>query len=370
MTLKNIFVFLIVLLVLVAGALGFYNFFFKKEALPITEDGDEIKPSTEAKIKIVSQEPVLAPIIDNDKIKYYLKENGNVFQSDFDGENLERISSNILQGLEFILWSPDKTKVIGIFSVEGGKEIKKHFYDYETKESILLNQNIQWISWAPEENKIAYQYLNPKTEDNFISTANPDGSNWKNILKTRIKDPIVEWPAKNQVSIRTKPSGLAQSALYTINSADGDFQKILSDIYGLTALWSPSGEKLLFSETDKDGKNLKLKTADKNGQNIKELNILTWPEKCAWSQDERIIFCAVPRVIPDDAIWPDDYYKGLFRTTDDFYKVNLETNEKSPLIEADKIGGEYDATKIFLSPQEDYLFFVNKKDGLLYNLRP
>jgi Tol biopolymer transport system component len=184
-----------------------------------------------------------------------------------------------------------------------------------------------------------------------------------------MKDLIVEWPSADQISIRTRPSGLAQSVLYTINPSTSDFQKVLSDIYGLTVLWSPSGEKILFSETDNNGHNLKLKVANKDGQIVKELDITTWPEKCVWSQDERIIFCAVPRGLPTTAIWPDDYYKGLFSTVDDFYKINLETNQKTLLVETEQTKTGYDASQLILSPQEDYLIFVNKKDGLLYSLR-
>lgn len=373
---KKILIILIILLILVSGTLAVYNLFFKKEALLITEPEKDLpvqkKPtalSPAVKIKAISQGPVLGPTIAGQKIKYYLAENGNVFQSNFDGSNLERLTSDVLQGLKQILWSPDKTKVIGVFSAAGEEEIKKYFYNHQTKQSALLNQNIQWLNWSKTEDKIAYWYFNPQTEDNFISSANPDGSNWKNIFKIRMKDLIVEWPAKELISVRTKPSGLAPSDLFALNLLTSDFKKILGDIYGLTLIWSPAGEKILFSETNNNGQNLKLKIADKNGKILKALDILTLPEKCVFSQDERFIFCAAPRAIPGQAVLPDDYYKGTFSAADDFYKINLETNQKTPLIEPAQIETEYDANQLLLSPQEDYLFFVNKKDGLLYSLK-
>lgn len=368
--LKKILIILIILLILVAGTLAVYNFFFKKEA-PLAEKEEKTeettKPSPAAKIKAISSEPILAPVVDGQKIRYYLAESGNVFESNFDGSDLERISSNILQGLKYILWSSDKNKVIGIFEKDG--EIKKYFYDYQTKKSVLLNQNIQWLTWSPDSRQIAYQYYNPQTEDNFISLANPDGLEWQNIFKTRMKDLIIEWPTQNRVSVRTRPSGLAQSELYILNPSTSAFQKVLGGIYGLSALWSPAGEKILFSQTNNDGRNLKLKTAGQNGQILKELDILTLPEKCVWGQDERFIFCAAPRTLPSQVVLPDDYYKGAFSTIDDFYKINTETNQKTLLIEPEQTEGDYDAIQLLLSAQEDYLFFVNKKDGLLYSLK-
>ena len=372
MTPKKILIILISLLILVIGILVIYNFFFKETTRPEVELEEEIteevlKPWPAAKIKVISQEPVLSPIIDGQKIKYYSAANGQIFQINFDGSDLTRISSLILQGLLKVLWSPEQTKAITILS-ENGK-VKKYLYDYRTKQSTLLNPHIQWIAWSPAGHQIAYQYENPATGDNNISLAQPDGSNWQNIFKTRMKNLIVQWPGFNQISIQTPPSGLAQSVLYTINPETGHFQKVFSDIYGLTILWSPQGDKILFSQTNEQGRNLRLKIADKNGRIVQALDWQTLPEKCVWSQDNRTIFCALPRAIPSRAVWPDDYYKGLVTTADDFWKINLETNQKKLLIKRGQMAEDYDARQLFLSPQEDYLFFVNKKDGLLYSLK-
>lgn len=375
---KKILIILIILLILVIGTLVIYNFGLKKE-VPLAEEKiapeeeilpgpkKEIKPSPAAQIKAISQEPVLAPTTDGQKVKYYLVSNGNVFESNFDGSDARRISSNTLQGLSKIIWSPDKTKVIGIF--QENDKIKKYLYDYQTRQSTLLNENIQWLTFSPWGDKIAYQYYHPLTEDNSISLANPDGSNWQNIFPTRMKDLIVEWPSLDQISIRTRPSGLSQGSVSLIDSSTGHFKTVLTNFYGLSALWSPLANKILFSSTDSQGKNLKLKIADKNGQIINNLDIVTLPEKCVWGQDERALFCAVPRLIPERALLPDDYYKGLFALTDDFYKINLETNQKSLLIRAEEMTKNYDATQLLLDTQEKYLFFVNQKDGLLYGLK-
>ena len=91
-------------------------------------------------------------------------------------------------------------------------------------------------------------------------------------------------------------------------------------------------------------------------------------DKCVWSKDDRTVFCAVPQQISENAVWPDDYYKGLTIVNDDFYKINLETGEKTKIAGSQE-GYGYDAQELFLSPKEDYLFFVNRRDGLLYILK-
>jgi len=370
MSLKKIFIILIILLILVVGLLVVYNFLLKKEEpTPSVTPPDTTTPTTSptGPIKAISQESILDPVIDGQKVKYYLKNNGYVFESNFDGSDQTRISSNILTDLSKVIWSSNKDKVIAIFDDEG--EVKKYLYDYQAGKSTLLNQDIRHIAWSPNEDKIAYQYYNSQTEDSNISIADPDGSQWTNVFATRMKNLIVEWPSSDQVAIRTKPSGLAQSIVYTIDLATGDFQKVISETYGLTVLWSPLGDKLLFSETDNRGKNLKLKIADLTESTIQELDFVTLPEKCVWSQDNRTLFCAIPKTISTLAALPDDYYKGLIIFADDFWRINLDVGEKIQIYATEnEEATSYDAKELFLSPLEDYLLFINKRDDRLYSL--
>ena len=133
--------------------------------------------------------------------------------------------------------------------------------------------------------------------------------------------------------------------------------------------WSPQGDKILYSKTGSNGKGIGLYLSPKNGSTETNLGLYTLIEKCAWSLDNRTIFCAIPKNISQDNVFPDDFYKGSFVSDDDFWKINLESNEKTVLLEEWEKGyATYDATDLFLSPLENYLFFVNKRDGLLYSI--
>ena len=380
MTPKKILIILIIILLIVISILIGYNFFLKKD-LPInTKDTSGIFPQSDSaspptktgaslsgQIKPISQEPVLGMIIDGIKVRYYSANNGNVFESNLDGSGLTRISSVVLTGLVKIIWSPDKNKTIAIFN--DNEQIKKYFYEFNTQINTSLDKNIRWVAWSPAGHKIAYQYYDPQNKDNNISVAEPDGSQWNNIFNTRMKNLIVEWPNSELVSIRTKPSGLAQSVIYTINLTDNKFKKILDETYGFTVLWSPLGDKLLFSETDSQGKNLKLKIADLKQSTIKELSLATLPEKCVWSQDNRTIFCAIPKDISDLATLPDDYYKRTVSFNDDFWRMNLDTEEILKIFESkNEQATAYNAKELLLPPLENYLLFINQKDNLIYSL--
>ncbi len=388
MNTKRIFVIALVLLVIISGALLAYNFIFKKTAaepaasetpgaLPLTpsdrnsgsgsENGGGNASPASLKLKAISKERVVSATLGEDgkTVKYYTRANGNVFESDFDGLELKKTSATTLANLLKAVWSGDKQKVIGIFS-ENGKT-KKYFYDYNTNQSSLLNDKIGYVSWSPDSKKICYQFSESSGRSN-ISTANPDGTGYKNIFKTRLDNLIIEWPIKEKISLRQPASGLSQNFLYALNSDNGDFVRVLSDIYGLSVKWSPKADKILFSSTDALGKGPHLTLADESGANFKELKLSGIADKCIWSKDDKTIFCALPQQISEYATWPDDYYKGTLIIDDDIYKINLETGEKTKIIGSGE-SGSFDAQELFLSPKEDYLFFTNRKDGLLWSLK-
>ena len=385
--LKKILIILVIVLILALVVFLVYNFFFKKPAeeaggpggLPAGQGGappagggggETTTSSPELKIKSLSTERILAPTLSADKTKviYYSAENGNVWQVSFDGSDTTRISSAVLNNLVKIIWSPDKTKVVSIYQ-DTAENITKNIYDYKTGKVSPLGYYVQEIAWSPTGDKIAYQYTNDTTNENNISTANADGTKWQNVFQTRMKNITLDWVG-SEISFYEKPSGIAPSSLFLLNPLTKNLTKVLSDIYGLSVKWSPQKDRVLYSKTASNGKNISLYVAKKDGSNEINTAISTVIEKCVWSQDNRTIFCAIPKNINEAAILPDDFYKGSFTADDEFWKINLDTDEKTALLQSWERDNEiYDAVDLFLSPLEDYLFFVNKKDGLLYSIK-
>ena len=179
-----------------------YNFFIKKPekgngsgsgGLPQGEEGEFIPeeegfvPDPELKVKVISTDPVLSPVLTKDKSNViYYHTNGEVWQSNFDGSELTQVSDAVLDDLVKIIWSPDKDKVISIFEDSAGN-VAKYSYSYTTGKAVPLDTYINYITWSPD-NTIAYQYQNDISDVINISTANPDESGYIEVLITRMKN--------------------------------------------------------------------------------------------------------------------------------------------------------------------------------------
>jgi hypothetical protein len=100
------------------------------------------------------------------------------------------------------------------------------------------------------------------------------------------------------------------------------------------------------------------------------IGVKTMPEKCVWNKDSTILYCAVPRYITGTR-YPDLWYQGEISFADDLWKIDVANNTTTNLVDSTsfKGGEEVDGIKLSLDENEDYLFFVNKKDSYLWGLR-
>ncbi len=229
-----------------------------------------------------------------------------------------------------------------------------------------MSPNFKYISWSPDGDKIAYHYFNQQTEEGFISIADPDGKNWQNLTPVLPKDLKVEWPQKNKISFYNPfPSSLGESDLYSVNPENtGPLQKILSKKYGLGINWSPSGNSLLLSSSENSGANPKLYILNETlGE--KSLDIDGLAGKCVWSKSEKYVYCALPQNAASDTKLPQDWYAGKFLSRDFLFKIDVESREKTQITKE----SEYDFSNLSLSPDENYLYFINKESGFLYGVK-
>lgn len=367
---KKLLIIFLILFLSSAFALGVYNFIILPHRADIGRPGTEqdiLKREEDQKNRVfaISKEAVIGQAISADKahLVYYLKSNGNVIQADLDGRNTKTISSYFISNISRIEWSPEKDKA-ACSRIENNQEIN-YIYSYNEKKKYDLSSNLGNIRFSPNNKKIAYNFINSAGE-NSISIADSDGANWNAILNTRLSNPEIQWIDSLKIAIYEHPSYKKSSSILIVDTSDSHLDRILSGKYGLAAKFSPDGKKLVYSAVNSEGKELKMAIYNISESKEQKIETKTFAEKCAWSVNNRHIFCSVPQNMPYDNL-PDQFYSSKFSSKDILIKIDSQTGEEEVILpKIDSLN--IDARELFLSPTEDRIYFINHIDEKLYGV--
>lgn len=323
--------------------------------------GEVIEIGAGQKLIRITDFPVVSPTLnkEGDKLLFYKKDGGGLFTSDFNGQAQEKISNLTILGMIEALWSPAKDRA-AVFYLD--QETLKSFLHIGTSSVAILPQNIKSFSWSPDGKSLAH--LLTSNERSGLTAADSSGKNQKIIYATPLFDAQIAWVSADKIALQTAPSGLAPGYLFTLNKSSGAFNKVGRGFYGLTSLWSPDGTRVLISLTNSEGKNLKTASEDSSGKIEMELKIKTLAEKCVWINNKEL-YCAVPKFILPETIWPDDYLQGKINTADAIFYINLDQKEEKEILAEQ----EFDIANLLAAKNKDYLFFVDRITGSLWSLK-
>ncbi|MBX4211445.1 MAG: hypothetical protein KW806_01465 [Candidatus Yanofskybacteria bacterium] len=298
------------------------------------------------RLQVISTHQVTSavPSSERNKILFYEKGSGKVFETMLDQPKENTVSNARLANFIKTVWSPSTKEVISEFS--SGNRFR--YFNYETKRVALFPTGTQSVAFAPDGNKVAY--FRTQGEQGSLFIAQPDGSYATSILVSRITDMALRWPEPETITLETAQGTKEEKEVWTI-TPEGSLTRILESKKELETLWSPSGEKLLYSALDDQGQ-LKLFSKTKASLTEQELPTLSRASQCAWSKGEVLVVCAVPQE----------------SGSNQFVEVNLETMETTPIFSGGLNDPTISATDLFFAPGEHYLIFRNSLDNLLYSL--
>lgn len=318
-------------------------------------------------IVFVSRTPYLGATLgpDSRKIRYFDQVSQSFIEADFSGTNPIKLLDTDFKNISDVLWSPDKSKAIAVLDAAGARQYR--LIDLATGEKINFSPELRAFAFSPASDKIAYNFFDHQKGINKIEVADISGKNWQELSKIRIQDLDIRWPQNGKLALSSLSSALNPSPLFLLDIAGGGLAKIIPESFGLEALWSPKGDKIIYSLVDENGQGPMLKTAGATGAEIKDLKISTFAKKCAWSTDNRHLFCAIPTYWPQKLFLPDDYWRGFFNSDDQIVKINLDTGEETMVFSPSE--NLPDIQNLFSEPGDEYLFFTNKKDGLFYAIK-
>jgi len=320
-------------------------------------------------------------------VEYVEKESGNVYEVKMEDMSVGRLSHSLITRVSEAFFGNDGKSVVLRYIKNNSETVTSFILDLSkaVRESVseaAATTTPSSEASFPNGKFLASGISNVKvssdTKSLFYFTKTSDFENrvavgslfdfQKNTFKDVFLSPFSEWLplySDNSVALlQTKASQNVPGFLYLFNIKSGDLQKILGDIPGLTALPSPDNQKILYSKSNRGG--LTLHIYDRKTSKTTDVSVQTLPEKCVWKKDNVSIYCAVPNPLPGGE-YPDAWYQGIVSFNDNIWKIDSSTGEAVSFFVPQSLTVQLlDMTNLSLSPSEDFLFFISKRDSSLW----
>lgn len=214
-------------------------------------------------------------------------------------------------------------------------------------EEIKLNKNIKEKVFSKDKKKIAYHYFASPSDGpegqaygaSNISISNPDGSDYKIIIKTRIQNIKLFWPSEDMISFYNSDE---PSELFSLAISSQELTKLVGPLYNFSALWAPDGKSFVYSGSASPKEKTGLFWHNPGEQIYTDIEIGAIASGCAWSVDNNTMFCS------DET---------------GFWKIDVKNKTRESIYQ----NPSYIAKKMILPPLENHLIFKNK-DGFWYSL--
>ncbi len=229
-----------------------------------------------------------------------------------------------------------------------------------------LLSNILDLSISPDGKQILYMIPAGTELLGFIS--DPLGKNQRRVFGSEFTGWLSQWATKDTLLFTVKATGYGKGYAYTTDVTKGGFTKAIGNMTGLTTLMSPDGRYILFSRNTANGPALGL--LNTQNKQVRDLNVLTLPEKCVWGRQSLVVYCAVPNSIPTGEVYPDSWYQGIVSFNDSLWSIDVTGVYDNQLLvtpEAQEGGGQpVDGIRLSVDDTNKYLYFMDKQTGTLW----
>ena len=307
-------------------------------------------------------------------LRYVEKTTGNIYQTFADKIEERKFSSTIIPKIYEAFFGNKGETVIMRYLKGDGKTIAtfvgnlpKEYLGGDIAENneikgSFLPDNIRDLNLSSDTLNLFYLF---DVGDGVVGTT----LNLSNNKKVQVFDSLFTewlsfWPNNKAITLTTKPSFGVPGYMYLLNLSNKNLSKTISGVNGLTTLASLDGKLILYGDN-----NLFLKIYHTDTKTVDSLGTRTLPEKCVWGKASDIIYCAVPKST-GSAEYPDAWYQGEVSFTDQIWKIDIKTGKAEIVADpAEIVGEEIDAIKLTMDTDANYLFFVNKKDSYLWELK-
>jgi Tol biopolymer transport system component len=377
---KKVFLISSIILGIVLILLAVYNFSFRNNVNnPLVDTKKTIEVKSETPSPIIQKEEAIVALTDEKIVSpmYNSKDDSVVYFVPTSRE-IKRVSADTKEVVSIMTlsgeplraqWSPLQTQALVEYQI--AQDVGWYLVDIDKKTETPLKKGIETPTWTNMGDQIIYKYYDETTKDRSLNIANPDGSGWKKIGESPFKTmSATVMPQSSLFVFWNQGDAFEETSLRSMSLIGSDVKTIFSGKFGADYAFSPDGQKILMSSTNaKGGKTPMLGLLLNKGTQYQNLLIPTMVTKTVWAKNNKSIYYALPGSLPDNAVIPNDYFSKTLLTQDTFWKVNIETAEKSRIVETKDITKGYDASSLMINDDETMLVFVNRSDDRLYRIK-
>jgi len=405
---KIIISLIVVVIIIVLAFLGWY-FFVRDQSVPLTDiisgaapfgSGDDLQPTTDnqqlttntvgdggdsfmstdefgsptASLFRISNTPVAGFIILNNSsssafVRYVDRATGHILDIDLATLEKTKVANQTIPKVYEAYFRSDGLAVL-VRTLKDDTDVVENLSlslappqageDLYTISSTIIRGDIGSI--AVGSNDTIFYALRDTTS--IVSSAFSGGG-----FKTLYTSPFTNWglsASGGALVIYTKASATVGGYVYTLDG--GSLVKIIGPMNGLVVTPNSSGTKVLLSYAD--GPQTKMLIKNLKDNSLYEISPASLAEKCVWGRkNTSLIFCGSPST-DIGSNEPDGWYKGVTSFSDRVWLFDTVKETSQVLVEPEVLlGVGVDVISPQLSPNEDYLVFINKTDLSLWVLK-
>jgi len=302
-----------------------------------------------------------------DFIHYIDRATGNVFETYTHSLETKRLSNTTIPRLQEVLYESDEDI---IFRYLDENDIVQTFWGHlEEQEGVVekevvgefLPTNISQIVFGEMSGGVFYL----KEKEGGSLGYFDDGSGTELVFDSPLSEWLPFWTDKNHVLLTTKPSSGVLGYSYELNTQNSGLRRVIGDKNALLTLPKEGGDVILFSEFS--GSSASSFILKRNTNSVASAKFGTFPEKCAWSNvEDTVLYCAIPESF-SIGTFPDNWYKGVISTSDSLWKIDFENDSVELVFSFDGYGHSFDITHPQISGDDQFFYFINKKDLSLWS---
>jgi hypothetical protein len=295
-------------------------------------------------------------------IRYMEQATGHVFDVDLMSGERARISNETIPVVRHAEWLPGEGGYYVAFQEDDGEVI-----------SFLSRVNFQATTSTSTRRVLGTNILSatPSTDgvSFFVVAREPSGAvgyllNARTGAERKVWSfPTSEWDVSPLVggrfALTTSASRLSDGFMFILDPINNRFEKVLGGIPGLSVSTSQSGVRFFSSKSVVGGIGSSMTTARDN-QEVSASAALA--DKCAWKKEEFVV-CGSTGAFSDSL--PDSWYQGSHSFRDSLFMTDGSVVQLiSNLSDHDARG--MDVENPFISQDDRFFVFRNKKDGILW----